>query len=44
MMLKEQNALRLARNGREACRFVLDVAEHILSSGDVNLVLNAGDC
>jgi hypothetical protein len=40
----EQNALRLARNGCEASKFVSDVAEHILSSRDESPVLDAGDC
>ena len=44
MTPKEQNALRLVRNGCKASKFVLDVAENILSSKDESPVLNAGDC
>jgi hypothetical protein len=44
MAPKEQHALRLARNGCEASKFVSDVAEHIFSSKDESSVLNAGDC
>jgi len=44
MTPREQNALRLARNGCEDSKFVSDVAEHILSGRDESPVLDAGDC